>query len=269
MQKKLESELISIAHSILQMKNKDDAIALRDKTLQLYEKLSVLTFVDEYLDTTPHAKETKEELIEKVKQAIEVKHETKVEKEVIIEEEKEVVDEVKEVIVDEIVEEETIEEEAHEMVEEEILAEENRVEEEVKEIVEIAEVGKKQLTLEEEFKDAVSVDVTADLFRKAASINVQTETVTATKEVEAKTSLNDKLMQSNIQVGLNDRIAFVKHLFNHSQADFNRVLSQLNSLKTEKEAKNFISKMVKPDYDWSGKDEYEERLIALIERRFA
>jgi len=88
------------------------------------------------------------------------------------------------------------------------------------------------------------------------------------KPAPTKATLNDTLMQKNIQVGLNDRIAFVKHLFNHSQADFNRVLSQLNSIDSEKEAKNFITKMVKPDYDWSGKEEYEERLIDLIERKF-
>ena len=52
------------------------------------------------------------------------------------------------------------------------------------------------------------------------------------------------------------------------QWSFNRVVSQLNSIESEKEAKNFIIKMVKPDYDWSGKEEYEERLIALIERKF-
>ena len=69
-------------------------------------------------------------------------------------------------------------------------------------------------------------------------------------------------------MGLNDRIAFVKYLFDHSQADFNRVLSQLNSFKTEQEAMSFINKMVKPDYDWSGKEEYETRFLELVKRKF-
>ena len=82
------------------------------------------------------------------------------------------------------------------------------------------------------------------------------------------TSLNDTL-QTNIQIGLNDRIIFVKNLFEGSQEDFNRVISQLNTFKTEKEAKNFISKMVKPDYNWSEHEALENRLLAIIERRFA
>ena len=76
------------------------------------------------------------------------------------------------------------------------------------------------------------------------------------------------MFKNNLQIGLNDRIAFVKHLFDGSQEDFNRVLSQLNSFKTENESKKFIDEFVKPDYDWSNKEDYENRLINLIERKF-
>ncbi|MCF6279269.1 MAG: hypothetical protein L3J14_02870 [Flavobacteriaceae bacterium] len=232
MHKKLEAELVSIAHSILQMKNRNDIVALHKKAQELHEKLSVLLFIDDYLETTPNATETKEELIAKIEKSIDKKS---VEKE-------EIVEEIKQETIFEkpIAVEPKIEKTIFEIEKEEV-------------IVEAKEV-KKVLTLEEELKDTVSVDVTADLFQK--------------EEKKSKASLNDKLKQGNIQVGLNDRIAFVKHLFNHSQADFNRVLSQLNTFKTEKDAQNFIKKMVKPDYDWSGKEEYEERLAALVERRF-
>jgi hypothetical protein len=158
-----------------------------------------------------------------------------------------------------VVEEVNVEQKVFTLEDEEVVEEEkpevvlNLVPE--KEVVEIKEI-KKQLSFEEELKGTVSVDVTADLFQKS-------ETKTKTKA-----SLNDTLNQENIQVGLNDRIAFVKHLFNNSQADFNRVLSQLNSFKTEKEARNFIKKMVKPDYDWTGKEEYEERFLDLVDRKF-
>ena len=111
---------------------------------------------------------------------------------------------------------------------------------------------KKTITLEEELHDTISVEVAAELFEKP----------------DSKKSLNDQL-QKNINIGLNDRIAFVKNLFNGSQEEFNRVVSQLNTIKTEKEAKKFINKMVKPDYNWSEQEEYEARFIAIIERKFA
>ncbi|MGB5171695.1 hypothetical protein [Eudoraea sp.] len=82
-------------------------------------------------------------------------------------------------------------------------------------------------------------------------------------------SLNDKLVKKEIVVGLNDRLAFVKHLFNDSTEDFNRVISQLNTVDSEERAKAFIDNMVKPDYDgWVGKEEYETRFLTIISRRF-
>ena len=86
-------------------------------------------------------------------------------------------------------------------------------------------------------------------------------------DIPVSKSLNDKL-SVNIQIGLNDRIAFVKNLFDGSQEDFNRVLSQLNSYASEKEAKKFINKMVKPDYDWSQQEELEARFLEIVERKF-
>ena len=66
MHKKLAADLTSIAHSILQLKNKEDVLVLKEKAYQLYEKLTLLAYVDEYLNTTPNATETKEELLEKI-----------------------------------------------------------------------------------------------------------------------------------------------------------------------------------------------------------
>jgi hypothetical protein len=76
-------------------------------------------------------------------------------------------------------------------------------------------------------------------------------------------------VKKEIAVGLNDRLAFVKHLFNDSTEDFNRVISQLNTVDSEERAKAFIDNMVKPDYDgWAGKEEYETRFLTIISRRF-
>lgn len=86
---------------------------------------------------------------------------------------------------------------------------------------------------------------------------------------KAKKSLNEKLSGNSIKFGLNDRIAFVKHLFNGSQEDFNRVLSQLNSFNDYSEAQNFIEHIVKPEYNWGGKPEFEERFMESLENRYA
>lgn len=317
MHKKLAADLTSLAHSILQMKNKEDVIALKKKAHEVYEKLSILAYVDEYVKTTPNAEFTKEELLEKIESAnikidepivdlvseanletqeeiliydieeredsnevIEEESEEESTNEVELKEEtQENIDDVIEKVVEEIedaaeemakedhnIVEEIVSEvdETNELIENEITEVANEIEEAVKELDDSIEFTAKDLfgnieknkgeekvaSLEEELKDTISVDVVANLFENVP-----------------KKSLNDKL-QGDIQIGLNDRIAFVKNLFGGSQEDFNRVVSQLNTFKTEKEAKKFINKMVKPDYDWSVKEEFEERFMAIVERKF-
>ena len=296
MHKKLAADLTSLAHSILQMKNKEDVFALKTKAHEVYEKLAVLAYVEEYINNTPNSEYTKDELLELVNKASE-----KLEKEIKIE------DDIEQGITTEIIEQDdvvTIEDQEDqealvehqleestddisEILEEELPSEEiellidesligfNEAEEkddlfsqseeiieetsqeileeileENSEVIDDTKTTDAPHSLEEELKDTIAADVVADLFENAP-----------------KKSLNDTL-QGDIQIGLNDRIAFVKSLFGGSQEDFNRVVSQLNSFKTQKEAKKFIHKMVKPDYDWADKEDIEERFMAIIERKF-
>ncbi len=90
------------------------------------------------------------------------------------------------------------------------------------------------------------------------------------EKIDIPKSLNDRLSNKELKVDLNNRLAFVKHLFNDSTEDYNRVLSQLSTIDSEERSIAFITNMVKPDYNnWDGKEEYELRFMDLIARRFA
>lgn len=90
------------------------------------------------------------------------------------------------------------------------------------------------------------------------------------KKESASKSLNDKLNTNEIKIDLNNRLAFVKHLFAGSTEDYNRVLSQLSTIDSEERSIAFIKNMVKLEYhNWEGKEEYEERFIDLIARSFS
>lgn len=283
MHKKLAAELTSLAHSILQMKNKEDVFALKEKAYEVYEKLSVLAYVEEYINTTPQASETREELLAKIENAENQKTtdleetkeeiithklsdydtETTTQEEIIGELDEEEIqmddfsDAIAEDVIEKIEQENILEQVVDEIIEqpfdelEELLTGKNDDNQKFDETSFIEESAAKN-TLEDELKDTISVDVTADLFTK----------------VEPKKSLNEQL-QDTIQIGLNDRIAFVKHLFDGNTGDFNRVVSQLNTFDNLKEAKKFVNKTVKPDYNWSEKEEYENRFLDIIERRFS
>jgi hypothetical protein len=84
-----------------------------------------------------------------------------------------------------------------------------------------------------------------------------------------KKSLNDQLKVGGFKIGLNDKIAFIKHLFDGKSEDYDRVMSQLNTSVSFEDAKRFIDNMVKPDYNnWAEKEEIEARFMEIIEAKF-
>ena len=348
MKKKLEADLISIAHRILQLKNKSDINQLYLETQKLYEKLSVLRFVDEHFseakptigvteiskeietifDTRESAQQEAEALIEEtvVKEVTETTLEKTEEttaspkEEAITTEEESAVDE------EETATEESVDEDASEMpleqteevidaseeeeetvVEREIVAstemeiEEETIEPEApfepafelsqeKEVQTELEIPKKTEAVQISFEDLLGGNYHDTQFVKVQQIeNIPTAVVIETpkEEVESEmpqlesvstesaektepkiVSLNDKLAKG-INIDLNDRLAFIKHLFSNSSEDYNRVLSQLITFNTFYETRDFVQEMVKPDYNnWEGKQEYEDRFMDLIEKKF-
>ncbi|MCI4443475.1 MAG: hypothetical protein JHC39_08225 [Lentimicrobium sp.] len=319
MKKKLEADLMSIAHRVLQIKNKSDINQLCIETRRLYEKLAILQFVEEHFEG---AKPTigQAEVVAKMKQFFEENHlsevkpaMTKIEivaEEEIIEEEVVVDQETDE---DEIAEDESTpatevefnETEPDEEGEEEEIPEEEPIELDItgfQPAFELDEVEKEEIVEEEiqnkpeevqiSFMDLLGGDYKETLFVRADQIeeipipiafdlpivtDIQEEEKELLakieldpKDIETKTvSLNEKLSKG-INIDLNDRIAFVKHLFGNSDEDYNRVLNQLITYDSFDEAQNFIEDMVKPDYNsWEGKEDYAQRFIEIIEKKFA
>ena len=315
MKKKLEADLISIAHRILKLKNKSELVQLHQETQKLYEKLSVLLFVEEnFGDVKPtigtadiekkieEAFEAPTEVVAIDEPQVEIQEEVEPEKE-------EVVETISEVIEEEITPEaETVtaevEEEQAEIQKEEISAEleeekqpepvvaeepifkpafelafESKIEEDKEEV--------KSKSTQITFDDLLGPNYSDPVFVKPEELE-KTETesknvipigrnlsdsspvISINKDADSRTvSLNDRLSKG-ITIGLNDRIAFMKHLFANSSEDYNRVLSQLITFDTFQEAESFIDTMVKPDYNnWEGKEEYAVRFMEILEKRFS
>ena len=323
MKKKLEADLISIAHRILKLKNKSELIQLHQETQKLYEKLSVLRFVEENFENVKPsigldfiksristvfndettAKDTENALVERFADTfIETAKSNKEEiTEVILEEtaenhleenlieedsqedsDEEVIDEE---AVKQIVDEDALAETINEVEKEQKLAEElffkpafelsfdakeDKVEKEVIQVVPIDSQIRFDDLLGPNYTDPVFVKpeeiereniqkVIKDLEKKSNSLNAEMKS----------TSINDQVSKG-IAIGLNDRIGFIKHLFGNSPEDYNRVLSQLITYNTLEETQLFIEEMVKPDYNnWEGKDEYSQRFMEIIEKKFS
>lgn len=84
---------------------------------------------------------------------------------------------------------------------------------------------------------------------------------------ETPKSTNDKV-NSDLHIGLKDRITFIKQLFDNSTDDYLRVLSQVNSMSTFEEAHLFIQSQVRLDYNWTEKEAYVDRFLSVIQKSF-
>lgn len=90
----------------------------------------------------------------------------------------------------------------------------------------------------------------------------------ADEEVKPVQSLNDKFGKT-AQIGLNDKLAFVQKLFFGSESEYNKVVKHIADLHSMQDAVVYIEQEVKPTYNyWKGKEEYEQRFLDLVLKRF-
>ena len=296
MKKKLEAELISIAHRVLKLKNRSETVQLHEETKKLYDQLTVLRFYEENI-AIAEKEISREDLEHKLENQ---KVSDVLEKAVVEEKIEEPVVEAKteEPVEESIIEEEVVPEaEAEQEVEEEMaLIHEDDIKQpqsvlfddvfggnfeepdfvKVNDVpVEVEQVTELTFEAVEESKpEEVSEDLFVAKDPKEEAVAEVKEEIVIEKVLEVvfeepKTmSLNDRLTKG-INIGLNDRIAFEKKLFGGSSDDFNRVLSQLNTFDSFDEAQGFINDFVKPDYNnWDGKEEFENRFLEIVEKKF-
>ncbi len=289
MKKSIKAELISLAHKILQAKDDTSYAQMTAQSRALYEKLTVLSYAEK-LEKSGQPTIGLSQL-EKIIEEVSIP-------ETSISDQKEVAKAPVEEIIEEKVEEKTqIPETPKAKTPAQIVAEnEARFAE--------ARANDRHRPDGTVFNDEDPVhepviekikDMVAEMPPEASAIDAMVESiepqdryqkndmfeiggefaqmpvfdpVTVAEEDATPKNLNDKL-KNGLKIGLNDKLAFIKHLFHGSDTDYNRVLSQLSTFSSLEEAKQFIHQMVKPDYDaWEGKEEYEERFMQIIENKF-
>ncbi|WP_107807411.1 hypothetical protein [Elizabethkingia sp. YR214] len=81
------------------------------------------------------------------------------------------------------------------------------------------------------------------------------------------TNANTSVQIGQFRLDLNDRMAFLKKLFNNDEVEMKYVLERLNEARTLDDAKEYLSDLYY-DRDWKPVDEYAQRLWSLVESRF-
>ncbi|SDK81180.1 hypothetical protein SAMN04488034_101540 [Salinimicrobium catena] len=251
MKKQLKEELVTLAEKIMVLKGHDAVSTgeLRELARQLYDKLTILNFTESNLFTSEEKKEENElvHTAERVKSP----------------QEKRTAEAAEET------EEDEYAPTGMEYNDSEAITEPNT--EKIKDIV--AQMPPETRQVDELFEHVQPKNYQKNDMKDIGGVHYdqlpQFEPVSSNgQHADKPRSLNDRL-KKGIHIGVNDRHAFIKHLFDGSTADYNRVLSQLNTIKSKEEALNFVANMVKPDYNnWEGKEDYESRFLAIVEKKF-
>lgn len=308
MKKKIEAELVSLAHRLLKMNNYKDTVQLHNDVKKLYDQLTLLRFYEENFTTieSDMGVAAFEEKVEKViVGTIEIPEE-ELEDEVVelaspenIEKiEQELMENVKVThdapvfneAVSDVVEVVEDKKEVEAVILPEPIVEaklETTTTETPKESTIIGTKVTKQITIDEVLvhdyqdtlfvkkEDIIPVPVLDDVKiveeQKVEEVKPESvvEEVKPVVEEPKVAAKTEGNVGKGIVLTLNDKIAFEKNLFAGNTEDLNRVISQLNSFTSLEEAKSFVLDFVKPDYNnWAGKEEYETRFLEIVENKF-
>lgn len=104
--------------------------------------------------------------------------------------------------------------------------------------------------------------------KESDKIQAKPEKTTATADEKTTPNLNERF-NTGLKVDLNDRLAFIQHLFNNSPNEYQRAMNQLTTFDSMEQAEAFIQELIKPDYQgWEGKEEYEDRFSRVLNQYF-
>jgi len=154
------------------------------------------------------------------------------------------------------------------------VAEESKIRNEEPKVV-VETVPEKQLETLEVLEESPQVvtETLEDLFATAISEPVFVKKESPALEEEAGVEQNPKnlndVLGKGLKIGLNDRLAFIKNLFDEQPEEYQRVISQILTYENLDEAQEFIETFVKPEYNsWEGKESFEDRFYKIIEQNF-
>ena len=263
MKNRLKKSLVELAEEIISEKEKLDTKALKLKAASLYEQLSILNFMEQNLEALETPQEVPSPKIEKKPEQKEPMQYQRDDYAPDGTEYRKDADAITEPNTEKI---------------KDIVAQMPAESERVDELIEQANPKPQapstqqslQMDIEEQSKpkpqapknDFRNIGVDYDNLPDFTPLNNK-------QKDQRPKSVNDRL-KKGINIGLNERLAFIKNLFDGNTSDYNRVISQLNTFSSLEEAQKFIQLVVKPDYNhWEGKEDYEERFLAKIENKFS
>lgn len=250
MKKKLRLQINKLANKLLSEEHDFDVSSLKQTALELYERLAILEYLESQIEDSLGPDESRSL---DSKSFREVNWFTEPEPVPQPENKEELIEPLMEKIKDIVAQ---------------MPAESQRIDELIEEVLPKKKYIKNDL---EEF--AASYQQTPVFERKEPTKGGEipkktTELIADIGAQDKPRSINDKL-HKGLNIGLNDRLAFIKHLFEGKADAYSRVLDTITTMPTYEHADAYVKGKVKPEYNyWLQKDEYSKRFMSIIEKSF-
>jgi len=130
-------------------------------------------------------------------------------------------------------------------------------------VTEMPEPENYERLFEEVNEPPVFMPKSTELLQSDESASVRSLTDTGERK-----NINDQFAQS-LSIDLNDRLAFIKHLFEENVSAYEAVLSQIITYSTWDEVEDFIRTKVKVEYPhWKEKETIEVRFMNTLQTHF-
>jgi hypothetical protein len=70
-------------------------------------------------------------------------------------------------------------------------------------------------------------------------------------------------------ISINQRFSFINELFSGENMEYHAAIQHLDTLPDAESAKRYVTQNLATKYDWTRKDEHVNKLLKLIDRKFA
>ena len=276
MEEKLYEELLGMAHNLLQIKEKDNVAILKKHAKLVYEKLAILDFLQEQARRYPTDVKIQEEYQELLAPIADDTHanstttlpvDSKTNHEETIDLEVEKQEEVKIQEEDQALSASVTHDNdtPHDTVSSVDLknSHEEMIDLEVEKQEPLEEKQGSSKFLETELQNITPIEEGLKLFDQSEPQEIKTPPVNLFS-TNAMPSLREP-----IRIELNDRIAFVRHLFDQKMESFIEVCEEIRQFEDFASAKKMIRKKYGTKNNWKEHLEQSDKFYALLERYFS
>ena|SRR2546428_10831014 len=132
----------------------------------------------------------------------------------------------------------------------------------------IASSPSSAITIDTGAKESIRAEINSRFQAEKSSINDRLSQLNTGKQ-HVNESVRKQVKDIRAGIGLNEKFAFIKTLFNNDQKIYEQSLDHINTLSTIHEARSYVKNELTSAYQWNKKQEIAEHFLTVLNKRFS